>query len=59
MAMRAANSVRKRMRKVIGDYELGKQLGKGKFGVVKLATHVHTQKTFAMKVINKKKIKDS
>jgi len=57
--MKAANAVRHRLRKVLGEYELGKQLGRGKFGVVKLVTHVETKKEYAMKVINKKKIKDS
>jgi serine/threonine protein kinase len=35
-------------------YEILNDLGKGKFGQVKLATHIKTRKKVAIKVIKKK-----
>lgn len=41
----------------ITDFELGKNLGKGKFGNVKLARHKKTGMVFSIKIINKLMIK--
>jgi len=41
----------------IGQYILGKNLGIGAFGKVKLATHVVTEHKVAVKILNKAKIK--
>lgn len=38
-------------RKVGGEYELGKTLGKGHFSKVKLGVHVRTRKQVAIKVM--------
>jgi len=40
----------------VGNYDLGRTLGKGQFGKVKLATHILTGATVAIKIINKKKL---
>lgn len=42
---------------IIGQYKLGKVLGRGTYGVVKLATHVRTDKKVAIKIIEKKNFK--
>lgn len=44
---------------VIDHYILGKQLGVGAFGKVRLATHDITGLNVAIKIINKKKMKNS
>ena len=41
----------------IGDYKIGKLLGKGAYGTVKLGEHVSTGKKVAIKIINKRKQK--
>jgi len=41
-------------RKVGGEYELGKTLGKGHFSKVKLGVHVRTRKQVAIKVMERK-----
>ena len=38
-----------------GEYTLGRQLGCGQFGVVKLVTHAETGDKFALKIVDKKK----
>lgn len=42
----------------IGNYRLGKKLGVGSFGKVKLADHVPTGKKVAVKILNRQKIRD-
>lgn len=42
----------------IGQYELGKTLGTGSFGKVKIATHSITGHEVAMKILSKKKIQN-
>ena len=39
-----------------GHYILGKVLGEGAFGKVKKATHIYTNQTVAIKILNKQKI---
>ena len=34
-------------------YRIGKQIGSGSFGIVCLATHIETQKQWAIKIISK------
>lgn len=41
----------------ISDFELGKNLGKGKFGNVKMARHKKTGMIFSLKIINKLMVK--
>jgi serine/threonine protein kinase len=38
------------------DFEFKKQLGQGAFGEVYLAKHKNTNKWYAMKVLNKRKL---
>jgi 5'-AMP-activated protein kinase catalytic alpha subunit len=40
----------------LGKYELGRNLGEGNFGKVKLARDVETGHYFAVKIIEKKKV---
>lgn len=42
----------------IGDYELGRTIGRGSSGVVRLAFHVEKRKRFAVKIIKKGKCSD-
>ncbi|GKT22894.1 Kinase, CAMK CAMKL [Aduncisulcus paluster] len=42
----------------IGDYVLGKTIGEGTFGRVRLATHVPTGEKVAMKILEKSQMKD-
>ncbi|CAL9037984.1 CBL-interacting protein kinase 1-like [Musa acuminata AAA Group] len=41
---------------VLGKYELGRTLGEGNFGKVKHARHVETGETFAVKILDRKRI---
>lgn len=41
---------------IIGDYLLGRQLGTGTFGKVRVATHIPTNCTVAIKILSKSKI---
>ena len=43
----------------LGQYALGKTLGRGTFGKVKVAVHRHTQQQVAVKVLEKQRIKDA
>lgn len=45
--------------KKIGDYILGKSLGKGTFGKVKMGIHEPTNEKVAIKILEKAKIKDA
>jgi 5'-AMP-activated protein kinase, catalytic alpha subunit len=45
--------------KSIGNYVLGKTIGKGTFGKVKIGTQLLTQEPVAIKILEKKKIKDT
>lgn len=42
----------------VGNYKIGKDLGKGTFGKVKVGTHVLTGEKVAIKVLEKEKIID-
>ncbi|CAD8174806.1 unnamed protein product [Paramecium octaurelia] len=44
--------------KCIGNYQLGKTIGSGTFGKVKLAVHIPTQQTVAIKIMNKSRMVD-
>ena len=46
----------KKDKKRKGDYILGKTLGEGAFGKVKIATHIHTQQKVAIKILDKSKM---
>ncbi|CAG5113531.1 Oidioi.mRNA.OKI2018_I69.chr2.g7630.t1.cds [Oikopleura dioica] len=43
----------------VGPYKLGKTLGKGQTGLVKKATHVVTNKLYAIKIINREHLNES
>ena len=42
----------------IGNYILGKTIGQGTFGKVKLGTHTLTDEKVAVKILEKERIKD-
>lgn len=42
----------------IGGYILGKSIGEGTFGKVKIGTHISTQEKVAVKILEKSKITD-
>lgn len=42
----------------IGNYQLGKTIGEGTFGKVKLGIHTHTQEKVAIKILEKDRICD-
>ena len=44
------------MKDVSSRYKLGKTLGQGAFGLVRLCTHTASQKEFAIKIMTKKQI---
>ena len=44
---------------VVGNYIIGKSIGKGTFGNVKLAVHTITGEKVAIKILEKSRIKDS
>ena len=44
--------------KKIGEYILGKTIGEGTFGKVKLGTHTLTEEKVAVKILEKERIKD-
>ncbi|PNX55489.1 CBL-interacting serine/threonine-protein kinase 1-like protein, partial [Trifolium pratense] len=50
------NKEQKGMR--LGKYELGKTLGEGNFGKVKLAKNTDSEQFFAVKILEKNKIVD-
>jgi serine/threonine protein kinase len=41
---------------VVGNYRLGDTIGKGRYSVVKLATHVLTNEYVALKIVAKNKL---
>ncbi|OMJ87155.1 hypothetical protein SteCoe_11154 [Stentor coeruleus] len=43
---------------IIGSYEIGKTIGEGTFGKVKLGVHIKTQEKVAIKVLEKERICD-
>jgi 5'-AMP-activated protein kinase catalytic alpha subunit len=44
--------------KKIGNFEIGKTIGQGTFGKVKLGTHLLTNEKVAVKILEKDRIKD-
>lgn len=48
---------RNKVKKTIGNYELHETLGEGTFGKVKKGIHMITMKEVAVKVIDKKQVK--
>lgn len=53
--MTNANDIKSR---TIGHYVVGKSLGQGTFGKVRLGTHTITNEPVAIKILEKEKIKD-
>jgi 5'-AMP-activated protein kinase, catalytic alpha subunit len=46
------------MQYVIGNYEIGKTIGEGTFGKVKLGIHIQTEEKVAIKILEKDRISD-
>mmetsp|Transcript_38394 Transcript_38394/g.36770 ORF Transcript_38394/g.36770 Transcript_38394/m.36770 type:complete len:110 (+) Transcript_38394:120-449(+) len=46
-------------KKTIGNYQVGKTLGQGTFGKVRLGTHQSTGESVAIKILEKDKITDA
>ena len=46
------------IQKIVGSYILGKTVGEGTFGKVKIAVHIPTGEKVAVKILEKSKIKD-
>jgi len=44
--------------KIIGHYNIGKTIGQGTFGKVKLGQHTLTDEKVAVKILEKERIKD-
>jgi 5'-AMP-activated protein kinase catalytic alpha subunit len=44
--------------KVVGNYNIGKTIGQGTFGKVKLGFHDYTNEKVAVKILEKDRIKD-
>ena len=53
-----ATKVQNNAEKTIGQYILGKSIGEGTFGKVKLGTHIITNESVAIKILEKSKIVD-
>lgn len=51
--------IRSKQRNFAEVYELGRLLGEGAFGVVKLGTQIKSQKEVAIKILNKSKLDES
>ncbi|EGR28392.1 protein kinase domain protein [Ichthyophthirius multifiliis] len=51
-----ANNQQQVQEKVIGHYIIGKSIGQGTFGKVKIGTHIETQEKVAVKILEKDKI---
>jgi serine/threonine protein kinase len=50
----STNSTLKQVKQLkIGDFEIGREIGRGRFGVVKLVRHKKTGLVFAVKMIKK------
>jgi serine/threonine protein kinase len=47
------------MKGSIDDYEIGKEIGKGAYALVKVATHKATRERFAVKIYEKFRLMDS
>eukprot|EP01038_Epipyxis_sp_PR26KG_P012421 gene12421-16659_t len=54
----SVNSTHQEKRKIIGQYMIGKTIGEGTFGKVKLAVHIPTGEKVAIKILEKNRIKD-
>jgi 5'-AMP-activated protein kinase catalytic alpha subunit len=48
----------KQKRQIVGQYMLGKTIGEGTFGKVKLAVHIPTGEKVAIKILEKGRIKE-
>ena len=46
------------VRKIVGQYMIGKTLGEGTFGKVKIGVHLPTGEKVAVKILEKSRIKD-
>jgi len=56
---RVVDTKRKGGHKVINGFVLQREIGRGTFGKVRLCTHEETQEQFAIKIIDKAKIKEN
>lgn len=52
------NTSSQEKRKIVGQYMLGKTIGEGTFGKVKLAIHIPTGEKVAIKILEKARIKE-
>jgi serine/threonine protein kinase len=57
--LRDAAKQQQQQHKIVGSYMLGKTIGEGTFGKVKLAMHIPTGEKVAVKILEKSRVKEA